>query len=239
MTITVQKSNRLEWAIVIDEAELRRLDEVIRLSFTSSENEEYKLEYSIQCSDGSVIQVKEISDVIQENNSKEARIDSISAYAIGRSKRIVLTLGDRSGSESIHYLVTGNSRDWVSLTTSKLCDRFKNMKQWYTPISKVDWRMPTIVIAFILYIYADSLEKVESATSTSFVESIAAIFLLFSVVYLIPTILNKLSKYLFPSYIFSIGDGIKNHENLKSLRGQVLAITVAVTVGIFVNYLFI
>ena len=179
MTITVQKSNRLKWAIVVDETELRRLDEAIHLSFISSENEEHNLKYSIKCSDGSVLKFNDINSVFQENNSKKARIDSLSAYAYttDRSKEISVTLGDRTGYESVYYSVTGNSRDWVFLTTSKLCDRFKNMKQWYTPIAKIDWWIPFMLIMFVLSAYANSIEKAESSASASFFK-VSAFFLI-------------------------------------------------------------
>ena len=242
MSTIVHKSNTLDWSIVVDEIELRRLDEAIHLACSSPDkNFEFKLVYTITCSDGSAIQVNDIDSVIRENNSKEARIDSIAAnvYTNDDSKHITVNLGDKISDKSIHYSVTGNSRDWVYLTTSKLCDRFKNMKQWYTPISKVDWWMPTMAFAFILYIYSSSQEKVETTTS-SFIEVIISIFILASIVYIIPHSLNKLSRYLFPPYIFRIGDGIKKNDKLISLRanlfwGVIVTLTISIAVSFFFN----
>ena len=245
MSTIVRKSSTLKWSIVVDEIELRRLDEAIHLSCSPSDkNDEFKLVYTITCSDGSAIQVNDIDSVIQENNSKEARIDSIAAnvYTIDNSKHITINLGDRIFGESINYSVTGNSRDWVYLTTSKICDRFKNMKQWYTPISKIDWWMPTMAFAFILYIYSNLQEKVETTTS-SFIEVIIGILILASIIYIIPHSFNKLSKYLFPPYIFRIGDGIKKHDKLINLRanlfwGVIVTLTISIAVSFFFNNSF-
>lgn len=245
MSTIVRKSNTLKWSIVVDEIELRRLDEAIHLSYSPSDkNDEFKLVYTITCSDGSAIQVNDIDSVIQENNSKEARIDSIAAnvYTIDNSKYITINLGDKIFGKSINYSVTGDSRDWVYLTTSKLCDRFKNMKQWYTPITKIDWWMPTMSFAFILYIYSNLQEKVETTTETttsSLIEVIIVIFILVSVFYILPQSLNKISRYLFPPYIFKIGDGIIKHDKLISLRANLLwGVVVTLTISIFVSLFF-
>lgn len=242
MSTIVRKSSKLKWSIIVDEIELRRLDEAIHLSCSPlDKNDEFKLVYTITCSDGSAIQVNDIDSVIQENNSKEARIDSIAAdvYTIDNSKHITINLGEKIFDESINYSVTGNSRDWVYLTTSKICDRFKNMKQWYTPISKINWWMPTIAFTFILYIYSNLQEKVET-TTISLIEVVIVIFITACVIYIVPHYLNKLTRYLFPPHIFRIGDGIKKHDKLISLRanlfwGVIVTLTISIVVSFFFN----
>ena len=242
MSTIVRKSSTLKWSIVVDEIELRRLDEAIHLSCSPSDkNDEFKLVYTITCSDGSAIQVNDIDSVIQENNSKEARIDSIAAnvYTIDNSKHITINLGEKIFDESINYSVTGNSRDWVYLTTSKICDRFENMKQWYTPISKINWWMPIIAFTFILYIYSNLQEKVET-TTISLIEAVIVIFITACVIYIVPHYLNKFTRYLFPPHIFRIGDGIKKHDKLISLRanlfwGVIVTLTISIVVSFFFN----
>ena len=55
MKLKVDKSESYKWAIVVDEMDLRRIDEIIK-SIISSENEkDISILYTIKCSDGSKV----------------------------------------------------------------------------------------------------------------------------------------------------------------------------------------
>ncbi len=244
MSETVKKSNRLRWAIVVDETELRRIDEIIRLSFNDSGD--FKVVYTISCSDGSVIRLSEIDSVVNENNSNELQINYINAniYTEDYSKEINVTLQDGSAfCKSIDYSVTGDSRDWTYLTSSKLDDRFKNMKQWYTSVLKIDWWILIVPLMLFLSVFSSLYSndvKPEASTTASYLEVVFVTILMIAFFLIVPTLLNKVTKYLFPLCVFRIGDGIKKHDRLISLRTHIFwSFLVAIAVSLAVNFIFL
>ena len=117
MKLKVEKSEDFKWAIIVDETDLRRLEETIKLSLDSQNNDIIDIKYKIKCSDGSNIETIDINEVINEENAKERSIKNINIIARNQniSKNIDISLGDRGylKSNTVSYSITGDTRDWV------------------------------------------------------------------------------------------------------------------------------
>ncbi|PWB55358.1 MAG: hypothetical protein C3F06_02740 [Candidatus Methanoperedenaceae archaeon] len=82
MKSKVEKSEKYKWAIVVDEKDLRRLDETIKSTLSSPNKEDnITLKYKIKCSDGSKIETSDINDVANEENLKIHSIENIDIVA--------------------------------------------------------------------------------------------------------------------------------------------------------------
>jgi hypothetical protein len=220
MKLKVDKSESYNWSIVVDEKELRRLDEIIKNAFDDSQ---IKLEYNIKCSDGSLIETDNITEVVSEENSKNHQIESIGISAINKekSKQINISFGEIYFSKNVSYSISGDSRDWVYLTSSKIEERIKNIKQWYSIIPKIDSGLVFFIPIILMQIYFALQPKKETTMDISPTIIFIIIILIFGGTFLIGNLIKRGYGYLFPSVVFRIGDGIKSYDEIVKLRGQI------------------
>lgn len=221
MKIKAEKSEKYKWAIVVDEKDLKRLDETIK-STLSPQNEEENiiLKYKIKLSDGSKIETTDINEVVNEQNSKAHSIENIDIVANNQnsSKEINVLLGSSYFQIStISYSITGDSRDWVYLTASKIEEIIKNFKQWYSFFLKLDFGLLVFIAILIFMGFISIQPKKEIRGNISLIEYLKIIFIIITLLATI-YIIYKFVKYLFPLIIFRIGDGIKRHDTIVDLR---------------------
>lgn len=248
MKLKVDKSESYNWSIVVDEKELRRLDEIIKNAFSDSqEAATLKVEYIIKCSDGSLIETTNINEVVSEENPKNRQIEYIKVNAKNTdfSKQIHISLGgEYSFEKNVSYSISGDSRDWVYLTASKIEERIKNLKTWYSIIPKIDPFLIGFISLMILYIYSDIQPKKEITKSSTIFEVITTIFIVLTaigILYLAYKLIAKGYHYLFSSVVFRIGDGIKRHDDVEKLRGQIfwgiiVTFVVSLIVGLIIPW---
>lgn len=240
MKLKVNKSESYNWSIVVDEKELRRLDEIIKKAFNDS-NEDAKLGYEIKCSDGSLIETDNIDEVVSEESSKNHQIQSIKVNAINPrvSKQIDISFGYKGLFEKpVNYSIRGDSRDWVYLTASKIEERIKNLKEWYSIIPAMSdslWILLITPLWFGIYLYLKYSTRTFVSTEIIFIYILAIGFL-----YLFNKLIVKGHHFLFPSVVFKIGDGIKRYDDLVKLRGQIFwGVIVSLIVSIIASLIII
>lgn len=230
MKLKVDKSESYDWSIVVDEKELRRLDEIIKDAFRGSQ--ETTLKYNIKCSDGSLIETDDINEVVSEENPKNRQIEYIRVYAGNSefSKKLSISLGGKySFEKKFYYSISGDTRDWVYITASKIEERIKNLKTWYSIIPKIDPFLIGFIALIIFFIYADLQPKKEITKSYTIFEVIKAIFIVLTaigILYIAYKLIAKGYHYLFHSVVFRIGDGIKRHDEVVKLRGQIFWVVI-------------
>jgi len=245
MKLKVEKSENYEWAIIIDETDLRRLEETIKLSLDSQNNEIIYIKYKVKCSDGSNIETNDINEVINEENSKERSIKNIKIIAGNQnfSKNVDISLGD-SGfikSNTVSYSITGDTRDWVYLSASKIDERLKTLKQWYSIFQKINLYLIIFIFGAICYSYILSISTKEPSAITflEYLKGFSIIILIIIIVYLIYKIIGFCYNYLFPLTVFRISAGIKRHDAIIDLRSKIFwGIFVALIVSIISGLLF-
>ncbi|MCZ7399561.1 MAG: hypothetical protein O8C62_07780 [Candidatus Methanoperedens sp.] len=226
MKLKVDKSESYDWSIVVDEKELRRLDEIIKDAFGDSQ--ETTLKYNIKCSDGSLIETDDINEVVSEENPKNHQIEYITVNTENPkfSKKIYISLGkkDTSSEKSVSYSISGDTRDWVYLTASKIEERVKNLKTWYSLIPKSDLSWVYMIIGLIAFVYLNDISKSIITKYPSISQDTAGIVIILIIIGILYTTYQLTKKgypYLFPSVVFRIGDGIKRHDDVVKLRGQI------------------
>lgn len=223
MKLKVNKSESYNWSIVVDEKELRRLDEIIKNIFTDSrETTILNLKYNIKCSDGSLIETDDVNEVISEENSKNRQIEYIKVYAENpeSSNKLSISLGGGKYSfeKNVYYSISGDTRDWVYLTASKIEERIKNLKTWYSIIPKIDSAWIVFIFIILIQIYVASYPKKDVEVTP---KAILIFLVAIVVVYIVYKLIKKADHYLFPSVVFRLGDGIKRHDDVVKLRGQI------------------
>lgn len=247
MELKVDKSESFKWAIVVDEKNLRRLDETIKSIMNQNVTEKnINLTYHIQCSDGSKVETDDINEVVNEENLKTHSIDGIKiiASSTDRANSIEISLGDKGifQTTSIIYSITGDSREWVYLAASKIEERIENLRQWYSFFVKLNSAGLIGLIGLILYfmvvapiIFLSVQPSEGTDVRISFVDFTVGIFglvVLFITIYLIYKLVESSLKYLFPTTAFRIGEGIKRHDAVIDLRGKLFW---AIFVGLIIS----
>lgn len=251
MEIKVDKSEKFDWAIVVDEKDLRRLDETMKSALgPSSDEDETKLEYEITCSDGSKIVTKDVNEVVTEDNSKGRRIINveISIRNSSYSKKIDISLGNKYQYRTVYYSITGDSRDWVYLTVSKIEERIRDVKQWYSVLFKIDsvWIAALVFFAIIFIIPDSFVERMKHVGEAYSINPDNIGNLIFFSIIVMVYITYKLGKigfnFLFPEIVFRVGDGIKRHDTLINIRGKILwgilvAFLISIGSGVVLKFL--
>lgn len=240
MKLKVEKSEKYKWAIVVDETDLRRLDETIKSTFNpSNEEESITLNYKIKLSDDSKIETNDINELVNEQNSKTRSIENINIAAKNQnsSNEIEVLLGSSYFQTStISYSITGDSRDWVYLTASKIEERIKNLKQWYSFFTSVDSRGIEFIVFLFLFGFITLQPKKEVRDDISLIEYgkvVAIIIAVLAIAYLIYRFIKYGYNYLFPITVFRIGEGIKRYDAIIDLRSKIFwGIFVALLISI-------
>lgn len=208
MKLKVNKSEGYNWSIVVDEKELRRLDEIIKKAFNDSK-EDAKLEYEIKCSDGSLIETDNIDEVVSEENSKNHQIQRIRVNARypKLSKVINISFGYKELFEkTVYYSISGDSRDWVYLTASKIEERIKNLKEWYSIIPNIH----TFWICYAIFLIA--LFNLKALPTGVFIKYFSisqdiAVIVMISIIIGISYVAIQLTKKVFPSVALELEMG--------------------------------
>lgn len=247
MKLKVEKTDSYKWAIIVDEKDLRRLDETIKSIMNSFNDTNIKLEYKIKCSDGSKIETGDINEVVAEENSKSRSIENIEIVANDQNftNTIDISLGSRGYFQTapIFYSITGDSRDWVYLTTSKIEERIKSLRQWYSFFMKLNlgWLIYFVVAFFLIFISVQPKKEVSGDISlTEFLKGFSILVAIFVIIYLVYKLINYGRDYLFPPTVFRIGEGIRRHNTIIDLRAKIFwGIFVGLIIGIISGVILI
>jgi len=230
MKLKVDKSESFKWAIVVNEMDLRRLDETIKSIIGSEEEKNISILYKIKCSDGSKVETSDINDVVNEENLKSRSIENIEIVAyekeLNNSINISLGRGGYFQSTPISYSITGDSREWVYVTASKIEERIEGLKQWYSFFYKLnyDLSMTIIIIFFMMFIGVQPEKEISENTGNIslivFLKGFLILVTILLIIYLIYKLIKSSLIYLFPETVFRIGEGKKRHDTITDLRGK-------------------
>lgn len=225
MKLKVEKSESFKWAIVVDEMDLRRLDETIKSIIDSEDEENINILYKIKCSDGSKVETMDINEVVNEENLKSRSIEYIEiiAYEKDLTSSINISLGRRGyyQTTSIFYSIAGDSREWVYLTASKIEERIESLKQWFSFFYKLDydWLIFFVIIFFTIYISVQPKKEIsENISLIDFLKEFSILVTIIAIIYLIYKLIKYSINYLFPKTVFRIGEGIKRNDAITDLR---------------------
>jgi len=227
MKLKVEKSESFKWAIVVDEMDLRRLDETIKSIIGSEEEKSISILYKIKFSDGSKVETCDINEVVNEENIKRRSIENIEilAYEKDITDLINISLGRRGyyQTTSIFYSITGDSREWVYLTASKIEERIESLKQWYSFFYKFDydWLILIVIMFFMFFVSVQPKKEIsENISLFDFSKGFSILVTIILITYLIYRLIKYSLNYLFPQAAFRIGEGIKRQDAITDLRGK-------------------
>lgn len=203
---------------MLDEKRFRQLD-ALATELTGSEN----LNYTVRLSDGSSITCDSADEVLGVQNSRERQITSVWMDTPYRSEpRIEVKLNTAWYSDPVEYEVAGSEKD-VFHSSARLREYFLGVRQWYSFIAKPGLRMWFAFQAFILLTFYFTLTWLERLLGIEPSANLGALILLsFGGVTTISGVawlsFYALRKWLFPTGIFAIGDGVNRYNGIVTAR---------------------
>ncbi len=200
---------------------------------TSSES----LEYTVRLSDGSSITCDSADEVLGVQNSRERRITSIWMDTPYRSEpRIEVKLNTEWYSDPVEYEVAGSEKD-VFHSYDRLREYFSGVRQWYSFIAKPGLRMWFAFQAFLVLIFGFSTYWLERLLGIELSANLGASILLslggfWTISLVVVLCFFALRKWLLPTGIFAIGDGVDRYSGIVTARkviggGIILALLVS------------
>lgn len=133
---SVRSTKSFQHGFVLNEQEIRRLNDLIVEQIKKELDEKVGKSYSVIYKNGVVGQSNNLDDVLKEENSGSAKIISISIQIIIPEERSVLIEfwdldSDSAQSNfSIKYEIRAKHRDWVFITSSLIEERIKKIKRF-------------------------------------------------------------------------------------------------------------
>jgi len=135
--ISVESSESLDHGFVLNEAEIRRLNEECTEQLGKLEAKEITTVFQCKFANGVIANYQSIDDLLQEENSGSSRIISLTlTYTCGpdTKPRIVVSFSDVDASNvtktrPISYDILGLNRDWVFVTSSMLSERIGKFRR--------------------------------------------------------------------------------------------------------------
>ena len=237
----VHYSDELKQAFVVSPADLKKLVELLEKCIG-------KVNISTDCIDNIQRKFTTIKDLIGYENPKSKRICRIYLSAReGFEKSATIAFRDPSSFSGGVSLSITAPEDVVLRLKDKILDIVAGTRPWYNPLARLDLATPTglvfylllcvvviILCTFIAFKFgfiSDSKEGMELGDQLrSFIWFTSIIF---CIVYLI--FFSKLLKWLFPSTVFTIGQGESRFETLKWIQWSVaIAFAVSLTAGFVV-----
>ena len=130
-----------QWALVIDEQELRRLVDECRRSIAEGTNaapESVELELDLKFSDGLSYKAESLDRVLTEENPRTRSISGLQLRMSIPIAEILCRFGlELEGASSI--IVKSWDRQWVYVTLSRIEERLRRMKQWHPRAKNTFW----------------------------------------------------------------------------------------------------
>ena len=236
--MNVTYSETLSQAFVIGPDELKKLVDLLQGRIG-------KVSISADCIDKIERKFSAVKELIDYENPKSKRICRIYLSARdGFEKSATITFGDFSSfSGGVSLNITARE-DVVVRLKDKIWDIVAGTRPWYNPLAGFNFTNITHWVVYFFFIFSglvlirflsfkfglisDSKDGIEIRSQ------IWVFILLLSVIFGIVCciFLTKLSKWLFPSGVFMIGQGKSRFETLKRVRwGVVIPFAVSFAAG--------
>lgn len=233
---------------MLDSDDLRQLDGELRAEVLAKAEmpkglEDYwekELVYVVQFSDGSNLRTISLDEILNLPNSPERRITSITVNTPSWYRYLTARVSFRSYSTlpSVEYEVSGEASAALHLA-DKLDQRLLGLRQWYTPILRVNFFYMALLLVFGLILYATVAATVNDTpndANLTWWQASLGLFLYFVAPLLVATFLDWLRRKLFPTSTFAIGQGVGRNKTLNFWRVAVLlALLVSVISGLIVE----
>ena len=237
--MNVNYSETLSQAFVVGPDELKKLVELLQKRIG-------EVSISVNCIDNIQREFTTVKDLIDYENPKSKRICRIylSARSEDYAKSSTIAFRDSSSfSGGVSLSITARE-DVVLRLKDKILDIVKGTRQWYNPFTSFDFTSIThwgiyflficvvvILIGFLAFkfgLISDDKEGIELRDQVSgFILFPSFIFIIVCV-----TFLSKPFKWLFPSAVFTIGQGQSRFETLKRVQwGVVISFSVSFAAG--------
>jgi hypothetical protein len=212
----------MNYEFSLTEQELRRIHETMVQQMKSNSKNNSKSFFELSFKNGVRAEKATLDEIIADNNSGEWKIQELKMKLVNKSHlqetRIEMEFRvppDKDGNPrklySIQYLVAGNERDWVYLTSSQLDDRIAKIKQF--PIYYISLLATSIGIVglFLLVVGPPGITKFPLGYKVcGWVGSISLL------------ICGLTSSYGFPLYNFCWGDYLKVYNDRRTLAKYVI-----------------
>lgn len=239
--MNVNYSEELSQAFVVGPDELKKLVELLQKRIG-------KVSISADCIDKIQREFSTVKELIDYENPKSKRICRIylSARSEDYSKSSTIAFRDSSFSGGVSLSITARE-DVVLRLKDKMLDIVAGTRPWYNPLAPFDFTKITHWIVYLLFfsvvvilirflaskfgLISDDKEGIELRAQVDvFIRLSSFIFII-----LCFTFLSKPFKWLFPSGVFTIGQGRSRHETLKWIQGSVaIAFAVSLAAGLVV-----
>ena len=234
-------SEELPQAFVVGPEELKKLVDQLQKRIG-------EISISADCIDNIQREFSTVKDLIDYENPKSKRICRIylSARSEDYSKSATIAFRESpSFSGGVSLNITARE-DVVVRLKDKILDIVEGTCRWYNPLTRFDLASAThwgiywlfvfaviILIGFLAFkfgLISDDKEGIERR------DQIRAFIMFpsFIVVILCFTFLSKPFKWLFPSGVFTIGQGKSRFETLKRVQWSVVAFAVSLTAGLVI-----
>lgn len=180
----VESKKTFKHGFILAEAELRRFVDTILEQFGKlPEKPNPSITYTFKFKNGAIADTGSLDDVLTQENIGSSQIIRFGAkYIIGsNSNQTIVSFefinadaDDEPGYTSIRYLVRGNSRDWVFVTSNLIDERITRVKRFAfnqvgeKGIGKLVYRifLPTIIILIFFSFFLVSLGKTMRSEGT-------------------------------------------------------------------------
>ena len=231
--MNVNYSEELSQAFVVEPDELKKLVELLQKHIG-------EVSISADCIDKIQREFTTIKDLIDYENPKSKRICRIylSARESFKKSATIAFRDSSSFSEGVSLSITARE-DVVLRLKDKVLDVISGMFPWYSPIGRIKLMSPIgftlyllgAFLFFVLILFLSfKLKLIPNLNEESQINSEVASLIL------LPSIggslfLGRLLKWLFPSAVFTIGQGKSRFETLKWVQRVVIPVMVSLVIG--------
>jgi len=216
-------------AFLVDAALLNRLETVL------AEVAE-PLQYKVKFSDGDEVEYPNVEQIIQQPNTSGRSIISIVASTPGEKEEFANVVLRNNPSPHVEYTVNGPQQR-VAYFGNQLDQWVATIRKWYSPIF-ISTVPALLALAFAVYAPIFVWEHVASrflpveiieGKTDSWIRTISIVGM---------WVAEFGATKLFPRATFAIGQGVNRDNNLKYVRGIIVAFAISVLAGMVANLLY-
>ena len=228
MKTTISKD--IKHSLLIEEDELKTLHK-----FISERYDEIKA--TAKCADGSMLESKNIEEIISFENPNYRNIEAISITSYTQpNEKFSLDISERLGSTA-ELQIESLSDETALYIINEIQHRLAEMKPWYDLIARLKWALIILIpwLAWSLVFTFQQFIGIRPPSNSNFSTFETFNFaVLFAVVFFIIVLpLEWLQKKLFPKVFYLIGKQVKTMDSIEKWRnfifgGIILTLVMAV-----------
>jgi hypothetical protein len=218
------------WALAVDEQELRRLADEMQRAVAPQEPTAISLDLTVRFSDRLSMKMNSLDDLLRDENPTRHAITGVELKAATRTAEVVCRIGLESFNSS-SISVKGQDRQWVYVTISHIEDRLRRMRQYQLRglyMGGITCLGGLLLVGVLLRLIQRKYPERFVPASTLPAEDKAFYFLAFT---LLIVVLWTIGAALFNDPVFRIGDGVQRHDRIKKIRAWIAGVLV-LTIGI-------